>query len=105
MSHADTLVDPNARCANPTLHRPAPLIYELHHVQPESWGGHDGPKVLLCSSCHHGVHITLDLYVKLGRKPTRGEMQDRFGHWPGEYIRKLADLAWASHPIPPTYTS
>lgn len=32
-------------------------ILQEHHIQPQAYGGKDGPTVRLCSSCHTGLHV------------------------------------------------
>lgn len=107
MSAASTLVGPLVVCANPIRHTPAALIFDQHHVRPESWGGQTDPSnlVTVCPTCHYSTHILIDLYVTLGRPPKPAEILARFGHRPSPYIGQLAAAAWALRPPHPTPTS
>lgn len=107
MSAHLTLVGPAYACANTVRHSPAPLIFDLHHILPDSWGGPTNPTnlVTICPTCHHSAHILIDLYVKLMRAPTAAELKARFGRQPSKYIAWLAGQAWLLRPPNPTPTS
>lgn len=102
-----TLPGPPKTCRCCRKHTPQPLTVDNHHIQPESWHGPTTADnlVVLCPTCHHSVHALIDLYVYYNRKPKLAEMRDRFGTLPSMYMRRLADQAWASRPVKPTYTS
>lgn len=44
-----------------TWHRPRPLRYVLHHIQPKTCGGPSVPANLanLCDNCHYTVHAIM----------------------------------------------
>lgn len=88
-------------------HNPAPITTDSHHIVPESWSGPSSAAnlVQVCNTVHHGTHALIDLYVHLGRQPTRPEMRATFGVLPSAGMRDLAARAWAGRPPNPTPTS
>jgi hypothetical protein len=39
--------------------RPVPAL-TVHHLQPKSEGGQDGPRLELCAPCHKQIHALFD---------------------------------------------
>jgi hypothetical protein len=88
-------------------HSPSVYVPNAHHIVPDSWGGPTTPDNLavICPSTHTAVHALLDLYVHLGRQPTRAEVMGKLGRRPVPLVLDLAARAWAGRPAHPTPTS
>lgn len=67
-----------SRCTNPVEHRPRPLRFVWHHVQPESAGGTASTLVEVCDGCHYGTHA-LVYYMRThgGALPRGGSGYER----------------------------
>lgn len=54
-----------------TFHRPRPLRYVAHHIQPKACGGPSVPANLapLCDNCHYTVHAIMRVLRDGGGNP------------------------------------
>lgn len=57
---------PAPSCACVKRHSPPVVVTDLHHVQPQSWGGKTVPEnmIELCPSTHYTTHSLLNVYVR-----------------------------------------
>lgn len=65
-------------CAVSKSHRPAPMRYVWHHIQPQTCGGLTIPSnlVALCDNCHYAVHVLLH-QLKINGKVTPAPTNSR----------------------------
>ena len=92
---------PNGMCPCVSEHAPSVTSYDNHHIIPVSWGGENGPRILLCPTAHRNAHDLLNNYVRYGGKPP-GQILRRYSL----FIRGLAEKAWENRPSDkPPWTS
>ncbi len=61
--------DDGAACLCVSEHRPQPLEYVIHHIEPVGMGGPDAPenRVWLCDNAHRNVHELLRAMLREDR--------------------------------------
>lgn len=73
----DLLAKPATTCSMARFHRPAPLRFVWHHIQPKQAGGktETGNLTQVCDNCHYSIHRLLYLMATKQTLPKHSKNQ------------------------------